>query len=231
MARLTIAVLSWGYHETLINTLTSYQEFGLDKLSEDKVIFFQEYSKKDREIAKEFGYDAFGSPENIGIAEAYKLLAAYASGEFFLFLENDWKLIESAERAILGGQELLASGVDIIRYRHRKNPGNPLWTRQFQGREYDRPTHLLDCVHWEDSPEKFKEISPVFNQSDKWYITSSKNANWTNNPHMAKSEFIYENVMPHLDGGDLERDIQSWWEQQNFLVAQGTGLFTHERTN
>jgi len=228
---MTIAILSWGYHETLINSLESYKKFGLDKLDEDKVIFFQEYSPGDADIAAEYGYDAFGSPENIGIAEAYKLLAAYASGEFFLFLENDWLLLEDATYAILDGEALLEIGAaDLVRYRHRYEPGNPLWTKQFQGREYDRPTHLLDCVHWEEHPEKFTEIAEL-NSYTKWYRTTAKNANWTNNPHMARTEFIRSSIVPHLGGDNIERDLQSWWQKQDFKVIQGKGLFKHERTN
>lgn len=228
---MTLAVLSWGYHETLINSLESYRKFGLDKLFDEKVIFFQEYSKRDKEIATEYGYEAFGSPENIGIAEAYKLLAAYASGEFFLFLENDWLLLEEAEPAILEGQFLLDGAVDLVRYRHRDNPGNPLWTRQFQGREYERPTHLLDAIHWEPNMEKFPEIYKTTVGEHDWYICSSKNANWTNNPHMARLEFIRNEVVPNLGDDNIERDLQSWWEQQEFSIAQGGGLFKHERTN
>lgn len=224
-------MLSWGYHETLINTLNSYQELGLLSLVDERVIFFQEYSNTDKAIAQEYGFESFGSPDNIGIAEGYNLLAAYASGELFLFLENDWKLIEPAESAILDGKILLQSGVDIIRYRHRDNPGNPLWTRQFEGKEYERPTHLLDAIHWEPNMLKFKEVSKAMPWQNDWYMTTSRNANWTNNPHMARTEFILENVIPHIGVGDLEKDIQSWWENQRFLVAQGKGLFTHERTN
>lgn len=232
MAPITLAMLSWGYHETLTNTLNSYQELGLLSLVDERVIFFQEFSDRDKEIADEYGFDSFGSPDNIGIAEGYNLLAAYASGEFFLFLENDWKLLEDPKDAILEGGKLLESGVDLIRYRHRDNPGNPLWTRQFEGREYDRPTHLLDAIHWKKNMLEFKEMSRAFTfPTNEWYVTSSRNANWTNNPHMARTSFIRENVIPHIGLGDLEQDIQSWWENQIFLVAQGKGLFTHERTN
>jgi len=229
---MTIAILSWGYHETLINTLNSYKEFGLDKLDNDRVIFFQEYSSQDRQIAHDYGYESFGSPENIGIAEAYKLLAAYATGEFFLFLENDWKLLEPAATAIIDGWNILLLGIaDLVRYRHRDEPGAPLWTRQFQGREYERPTHLLDAIHWEPNLDKFDEIEKINLGDRDWFITTSKNANWTNNPHMARTGFIQEYIAPRMGSGDGERDIQQWWEQQSLNIAQGKGLFKHERTN
>lgn len=228
---MSIAMLSWGYHETLIRTLDSYREFGLDELFEEKVIFFQEYSKRDKEIAKEYGYDSFGSPENIGIAEAYKLLAAAISGDYFLFLENDWKLLEDPASAILDGFGLLQLGMaDIVRYRHRWFPGNPLWTRQFEGHEYDKASHLLDAIHWSDM-EHFPEVYPLRINDNLWYQTTAKNANWTNNPHMAHIDFIRDNIVPRLGDRDIEKDIQSWWHTQDFKVAQGQGLFTHERGN
>jgi len=229
---MTIAILSWGYHDTLINTLDSYYYKGLLDLDDEKVIFFQEYSAKDRRIAHEFGFESFGSPENIGIAEAYKLLAAYASGEFFLFLENDWKLLEYPDDAILDGQAMLSLGIaDLVRYRHAERPGAPLWTRQFEGREYDRPTHLLDAIHWEKNLDKFEEIKSIKLTGREWFTTTARNANWTNNPHMVKTSFAQDVIAPRMGSGDGERDIQSWWEQQDYKVAQGKGLFTHERTN
>lgn len=229
---MTIAILSWGYHETLINTLNSYRDYGLDKLDDDKVIFFQEYTSTDRQIARDYGYESFGSPENIGIAEAYKLLAAYATGEFFLFLENDWKLLEPASTAIIDGWNILRLRLaDIVRYRHSLDPGAPLWTSQFEGREYDRPTHLLDAIHWERNLGKFPEISNIALNDRDWFITTAKNANWTNNPHMGRTEFIQDIIVPQVSDGDIERDMQSWWEQQEYRVAQGRGLFRHERTN
>lgn len=228
---MTIGILSWRYHETLIRTLESYEKFGLTALDQDRLIFFQEITRTDMDIARKYGWRYVGNLDNIGIAAGYRALAERA-GELFLFLENDWKLLEPASAAIVDGRFLLGTGMaDIIRYRHRDNPGAPLWTRQFQGREHERPSHLLDSVHWTDPSLFDYGITKEWLYKRPWFIAPSKYANWTNNPHMAYTSFIVDNVLPHMGDGDIERDLQSWWEQQDFKVAQGTGLFTHERTN
>lgn len=229
---MTIAILSWGSPLTLTQSLQSYADFGLDQLDDERIIYFQEISEQDIDIAHKFGYKWIGSIDNVGIAEGYRRLLEEATGEFFLFLENDWKLIEDPAPQILEAQKYLhLHRVDLFRFRHRTNPGAPLWTRQFEGHEMEHPTHLLDSIHWTD-PSNFWPIMlidkfiPTINE---WYFTTAQYANWTNNPHMAYTKFLRDNVAPRLGNGDLERDIQSWWEQQEFTVVQGNGLFTHDR--
>lgn len=223
---MTIAVLSWGATETLSNTLESYKKFGLDQLDDDRVIFFQEYNQEDKAIAKNFGWNSIGSPENIGIAEAYKLLVAYASGDLFLFLENDWELIEEPKQEIYDAAEMLRNHIlDVARFRSRDKPGEPLWSRQYKDNEYSRPEYLLDCVYWEKSPLKFPEItSPMY----PWYMTKARFANWTNNPTMFRTEWLRENIVDRMVG-DIEVSLQPWWKDQDYMVGQSWGLFTHNR--
>jgi hypothetical protein len=245
---MTIGMLSWGAENTLKQTLESYYYYSLGK-DEEKLIYLQEANSYQVALVRSFGWHPIESPFNTGIAMGYNRLVQAASEPFFLFLENDWKLIDYPEPHISHGRGFLRSDdADIVRYRHRKNPGNPLWTRQFQGREYDKPTHLLDAIHWEPYPEKFPEIKrreirfqrvlpmnlfddrpPVENLYYNWYFTSSKYANWTNNPHMARTSFLREEILPRFGRRDGEVDIQSWWEKQQFIVAQSDGLFTHDR--
>jgi hypothetical protein len=232
---MTLAMLSWGAHRTLRNTLESYRRYGLDATDSDKIIFFQEMSMADVDIAMEFGWDAIGDDENIGIAAAYRALVDEARGDLFMFLENDWELVESDPTPHLkAAQHLLYSGVvDCVRLRSRSNPGHPLWTLQFQGKEWERPTHLLDAVHWTDDPTtlglKKINFSMLNGGEQTFYHTTAKQANWTNNPTIMGTEFIRKFILPVQAGGDLERDIQGWWEQQDFIVAQGEGLFSHNR--
>ena len=226
---MTLAILSWGAHQTLINTLESYRKYGLDILDNDKVIFFQEYSKRDREIAQEYGYDSFGSSDNIGIAEAYKLLVNYASGDLLLFLENDWELIEEPGEQISKASMMLRNcTLDVAKFRHRKNPGAPLWSSRFNGQELsslDAQHYLLDSVYWRENPEIF---SPLIEKVDDWYFATSQNANWTNNPTMFRVSFLKEIILPIISG-DIEVSIQDWWQKTSFNVGHGDGLFTHNR--
>lgn len=224
---LTIGILSWGQHETLINTLRSYRNWGLlFRPDVEYLIFFQEISEKDKEIADLYGFECFGVSKNIGIAGGYRKLVEATTSEFFLFLENDWELLRHPWSQLLSAQTALATReFDVVRFRHRTRPGNPLWTRQFEGNEMSRPEHLLDCVHWVDEPTQFDQI---FYSRPFWY-TTSRYANWTNNPTMFRTRFLEKYILPRMGNRDVELDIQRWWQEQDFWVAQGEGLFTHNR--
>lgn len=225
---LTIGILSWKAHRTLRNTLESYKIFGLDKLASQRIIYFQEISLVDSMIAQKYGYDYIGSDDNVGIAEAYKRLVENATGHFFLFLENDWVLLEPAKNEIEIGIKILDQHLaDVIRYRSRKFPGHPLWTLQFKGREWERPTHILDAVHWTETPENLEGIEKGHFD---YYYASSANANWTNNPTLFRMDWLKRVIIPHLGTRDIEIDLQEKWETMyDIIVAQGNGLFTHRR--
>jgi len=236
---LTIAMLSWGAEKTLQHTLESYAYH--DLRAEQKIILLQEGTPMQESMARYYGFTPHSYPINIGIANGYRALLDLAEHEHFLFLENDWELLENPIGQINMGLYLLKVGdVDLIRLRSRKTPGWPLWTKQFEGQEHLRKTHLLDAIHWTELT-RFPEITRVqveaHVQEDErwrvksfwWYIASSKYANWTNNPHMARTDFLLREVAPRFGTKDGEVDIQSWWEQQDFKVAQSEGLFTHNR--
>ena len=222
---MTIGILSWGAHKTLRNTLESYERLGLTALDQERVILFQEMTALDSIIAEDYGYKAIGQATNIGIAQGYKRLVEVATGDLFLFLENDWTLIENPEKQIHdAGQLLRGYVIDVARFRHRKYPGEPLYTRQFAGHEEEHPTHMLDSIHWTD-PDKFYGVAKLHD----WYVTNAHFANWTNNPTMFRTEWLKTHILPRIGDRDAEVDLQPWWEQQRFLVAQSDGLFTHNR--
>ena len=229
---ITLGILSWGDNKTLINTLDRLTKVDLWPYIESAYIFFQEMTENDRAIAKHFGLRYMGTSRNIGISEGYSILVNSATEDKFLFLESDWAAIRPASFVIPSAENLLDEhGVDLVKLRHRQTPGNPLWTLQFKDNEYQRPTHLLDCVHWHDTPDVFPEI----NKFRDWYLTTSKNGNWTLNPTLARTEFLRKTILPRIaQSGEIrargtERDLQPWWETQNFIVAQGEGIFTHHR--
>ena len=224
---MTLAVLSWAAHRTLINTLESYKMFGID--DPEKIIWFQEITETDKKIAAEYGFKVYGSDQNIGIARAYQNLVDKAHGDTFLFLENDWVALESGDRLKYGLELLYSGSVDVVRFRHRRFPGAPLWTLQYQGTELERPEFLLDAIHWTKEPDiAFPDHIGKFDNG--FYSTTSHYANWTNNPTMFKTEFLIDEILPRIGRRDIEVDIQKWWKEQPFVVAQdNVGIFTHKR--
>ena len=54
-----------------------------------------------------------------------------------MVLEHDWKLIEDRDVTldrVKSGIELLDNGYSCVRYRHRKEPGNPHFSFRYQGK-------------------------------------------------------------------------------------------------
>ena len=232
----SVGILSWKSGQTLVNTLQTYfqQEF-LHQIN-DVCILFQEVSEQDKQIAEHFGIPYIGMKDNIGIGQAFIELTKQSKTDNVLVLEHDWKLIENKETCIerlKSGIELLDNGFSAVRYRHRKDPGFPHFSFQYQGREldyYDKEIectspHLLDSVHWCDPSEQFpKHIQ----KEGEYFTTTSRWGNWTNNPTLYKKDFYLETVKPFAGGGiALEGNISKWWAQQSYKVAHGEGLFKH----
>lgn len=236
MNKFSICILSWNSGKTLLNTLNSYRKNGLLHLSDDITVLFQEVSAKDLEIAKKFGLKTIGLKENIGIGKAISKLIENAKYENILFLEHDWELIENEKtltERLNSGLELLENGFDVVRYRSRKNPGFPVHSLRHKGNElnyYDdwhkvTSPHLLESLYWLDPAESFPD---KIQKNGEYFITTSRWANWTNNPFLLKKEFFFKNIYDiAMTSEHFERDIAEWWVKQDFKIAQGDGLFTH----
>ncbi len=233
---ISIGILSWHSGQVLVDTLTTYHNNGLFDIVNDVTILFQEATMQDVEIARHFGLDFIALQNNIGIGKGFIRLTENAQSDNVMVLEHDWNLIENKQTTydrLQSGLELLGGSVDVVRYRHRKNPGNPHFSFKYIGKEltyYDdeigcQSPHLLDSVHWCDPKESFPEYVGQFGD---YFLTNSRYGNWTNNPCLYKKQFYLDIVRPFAgEGIALEGNISKWWAQQNYGVAHGEGLFTH----
>lgn len=233
----SIGILAWNSGQVLVDTLTTYHANGLFDMVNDVTILFQEFNEQDYQIAKHFGLDVIGLQNNIGIGKAFIKLTENAKTDNILVLEHDWNLIENKEttydRLLTGIQMLDVNGYDVIRYRHRAQPGNPHFSFRHKGVEltyYDdeigaTSPHLLDSLHWLDPSVEF---SDKIQKYDDYFVTTSRWGNWTNNPCLYKKE-LYLNVVNQFagDGIALEGNIGKWWVNQNYKIAHGEGLFKH----
>lgn len=251
----TIGILTWNAPNTLRNSLGSYQSVGLLDHVKETIVFLQGNNQKERRIANKFGCKILDSKENIGIHGAIEALLHATKTEYFLFLENDWVCVASSQDVRNTLREAITilhdNTAHCVRLRHKYKYGEPLHSRHFAGREMDRPTHLLNCVHWLEHPEQaFPGILKSIRIGKGAYIlTDSRYANYTNNPCVYRTTFFKDvlskcavaqqvdddslrayamtkHVSPHLVA--LESTMQPWWEKQNFFIAQGTGLFCHD---
>ena len=233
---ISIGILSWHSGQVLVDTLTTYYENGLFDMVNDVTILFQEVTPQDMEIARHFGLDFIGLQKNIGIGQAFIRLTENAQTDYVLVLEHDWNLIEDKEttyNTLKRSVSAIEMGMDVVRLRHRANPGNPHFSFRHKGKEltyYDdeigcTSPHLLDSLHWLDPsvefPDKIQKLGQHFTTTSRW-------GNWTNNPTMYKKDFYLETVRQFAgEGIALEGNISKWWAQQEFGVAHGDGLFKH----
>jgi hypothetical protein len=233
---ISVGLISWNSGEVLDKTLSSYQEMGLFDIVDDFTILFQEFSNNDYELVKKYKLNFIGLNNNIGIGRAFLRLTENAINDNVLLLEHDWNLIENLDvthKRLSDGLSFLDKGFSCVRYRHRKKFGYPNFSLQYIGREttyYDKKMecnspHLLDSLHWLNPDEHFND---KIQKDGEYFITTSRWANWTNNPCLYKKDFYLKIVEPFVGKGiELEYNIGKWWSRQEYKVAQGEGLFKH----
>ena len=233
---ISIGILSWHSGQVLVDTLVTYHNNGLFDMVDDVTILFQEFCYQDYEIAQHFGLNVIGMNSNIGIGQAFIRLTENAKSDYVLVLEHDWNLIEDREttyNTLKRSYQAIEMGMDVVRLRHRKNPGNPHFSFRHRGQEltyYDdeigaQSPHLLDSLHW---CEPDIEFPGYINKSEDMFWTTSRYGNWTNNPCLYKKQFYLDTVKQFAgDGIALEGNIGKWWVQQEFKVGHNEGLFMH----
>lgn len=236
MLPISVGILSWNSHEVLEETLETYHTNGFFNLVSDITILFQEVTTEDKALAKKYGIRFIGLENNIGIGKAMQILAEQSKEEYFLFLENDWQIVEdnsTIKRRLLSAMDILEDGFKGVRLRSRRNYGHPLFSEVYKGNElnhYDENTDLIspslfDCIHWINEPDI---AFPDQISTHKYhYTTTSRWSNWTNNPCLFKTEFLLDVIGPFVSDILLEPSMSRWWANQNYNIAWGEGLFKH----
>ncbi len=252
--KISIGILSWGRLDILRQTFNSYKERGLLNITDDITIFFQEISEADIAFAKEFAVKYLGSDENIGIHKAYKKLVANAKYDHFLFLENDWYLLEESdilEKRLKSAMTILSENdAQVVRLRHRKNPGWPCGIL-FRNRKHPERTPISELAFVPSITENpcaiFKEISHKKIEDEDYYFIGAKNTYWTNNPCIFLTKFVKELLDLDLPIPEemknkynkryktsqvnvfyLETILATYWhEKTSNVTCLSPGLFTH----
>ncbi len=233
---ISIGILAWNSGQVLVHTLTTYHNNGLFDMVSDVTILFQEVNQQDIQIATHFGLDFIGLQKNIGIGKAFIRLTENAQSDYVLVLEHDWNLIEDREttyNTLKRSYQAIEMGLDVVRLRHRRNPGNPHFSFRHRGKEltyYDdeigcTSPHLLDSLHWCEPDVEFGDF---IKKSEDMFWTTSRYGNWRNNPCLDKKQFYLDTVKPFAgEGIALEGNISKWWAQQEYKVGHNEGLFMH----
>lgn len=241
MMPVSLLILSWQSHKTLLATLESYRQNGLLELCDDKLIYFQQISSKDIRIAKQYGLQYYGSGHNIGIGAAYRWLAERARHPYILYLQNDFRLIHDLRRdntELEHGIELLAHhNIDVVLYRSRRHPGEPNWAADnVPGNEERWQSHLFNALYWMEHPEQvYPDKIQRCAANPRFLQTTARYMNYTDNPSLYRRDWLLATLADRFTANDPhqitwpERVIQPWWETQDFRIAQAEGLFEHIR--
>ena len=208
MNNISIGYLSWKRHSILNQTLLSHKNNGLFDLikQENRYIFFQELSEEDKKIAYNYKCNYFGDKKNIGILNAFIKLVEKCETEFFIFSENDWFLVENKEttnKILEDCIELLKNNkCDIIKLRHRKKHGMPLYSKPTNIDEWLKQNingfpYKLESLSWIEKPNKsYNNLFTEFKNNYTWYITTLQHQLWSNNIFIAKTSYLKEIVLP-----------------------------------
>ena len=211
MDQITVGYLSWKRHAVLKQTLQSHKDNGLYDIikPENRIIFFQEITEVDRQIADEYNIQCLGDDNNVGILNAFIKLVEKCKTKYFIFCENDWLLIEGRVEA----QNVFSDCINIlnnnkntiIKLRHIENPGKPLYSRPSNIKEwlkgdYNSFPYKLESLSWLDNPnEYYREgtLQEIY-YNYKWYSTNLYHQKWSNNVFICDAEYVRNIILPLL---------------------------------
>ncbi len=231
---LTLAMLSWRQPRTLKHSLESYQRQGLLDMAKEKLIFFNECTGEDRRIAEKYGFTVLQAKRNIGIAKPFQELIKAASGRYFLFLENDFMLVEdeaTCEQELQAAMAAVETDIACVRLRHQHHYGDPnYWLlKVWEGRKSAEQANLNATYLFNEPDREYDEIERVEHLNRTFFVADSGIANFTNNPCLYRTEFLREHFLQRefTEFDNLETNIEPWWQQAGLRIAQGRGLFKH----
>jgi hypothetical protein len=230
---ITLSYLSYRSYMTLENTLRSHKEL-LEAVAE-KQIYFQEICECDLEFSTEYNLEFFGTTSNTGIRGGLLELLDNCRTKYFLFLENDFVLIEpldTVKKVLNDCIDLIENhNIKVVRLRHESYPGEPLYSRNI---DYVHMGGLkLEAVYRDnDISLIYPDVVHRLELNYPYFYTSSNNAQWSNNVFICETSWL-KTVIAEISKGDidfmLEPTLIEHSLRNNYLVAHGKGLFTHSR--
>jgi hypothetical protein len=205
-----------------------------------------------------------GAPMQVNIAPAFARLVETCTTEMFMFLEEDFVINQTlvskadvketlmeATHLLMPPSSVLGSKthtqqqvhVNVVRLRSKTLPGVPNCANHWRGREKDMLSvrssdianhKVLEAAQWLQHSTDVFSSDVVWKCQNKWLCAWSTHAGWTNNPFMAKTEWLLNAIVP-IARVDWTRRIESavnlsppLWDEECYVIASGEGLFTHK---
>lgn len=246
---ITIGILSWKSPKTLENTLNSYKKNRLFDIVKPLMYIQQRTPHHDR-VVKGYGIeDVLGGPKNTGIVNALIELLEHTTTKYFIFAECDFELVHTfatTKKILKEAIQLIETeDVQIVRLRDKKNPGSPLYSRQFAPvSDEELPNYSFDTSFpykievvmfpGDIRPDKaFPGLFEAIEYETTWFKTSWEHAPWSNNIFIANTQFLKDKLLPLLKKNRrvstkaMETFITD--KLKAYSVAAGDGLFSHNR--
>lgn len=222
--KMSVIVLFHGEYESMRFASKSWIRNGLIALADELVIFLNGMQKNTplleripelRPIQELGKLRIIPNPENMPLGLAIVKMVELARYEYVFLLEKDWELIEPVETMfsrIVDSKVMLKEKVaDVIRHRHRINPGVPLHALiMHQGREESilRIQKNLLCYthHWQNDPTTSYPAQGIMWRCGKGtnekvdldeshvFCATSEYCQWTNNPVIFYRKWFLDNV-------------------------------------
>ena len=206
MDQITIGYLSWKRHTVLKQTLQSHKDNGLYDLikPENRIIFFQEITEVDKQIASEYDIQYLGDNKNIGILNAFVELVKKCKTKYFIFCENDFLLMQDGYDIY----KTLSDAISImetnklaqVKLSNSKNPGflyikgNNDWLKHDQsGFPYK-----AESLSWVPNPKDFYQHIKTLNFNYEWFEFSSQDQRWSNHIYACNMSYMQEVIVPLL---------------------------------
>ena len=232
---LGLGILSWHGYDTLRASLETYPQTGFLDLFSERVIYFPEITDQGRDLANQFGFQAKGQPDNLGILNGFKGLAESMTAEHVLLLENDCPLVESvseAKRQIDKAQQLISCDrAEIVRMRSRRDPGEAFDTAEKYRKIYPsnhamraekiraaitrtlRPGKakklIGTAVYVESAPaEKFPDY--IVEAGDKFYLAPPSVVTWTNQSILLPRDFFLQIIIARAEAVSTKRRVNGF---------------------
>ena len=250
--KISIGILSYNAPITLENTLSNYVSSGFISICTNReydifaVLQMSPLQNEEELVCTKYGIRFISLPDNGMMGSGFKAIYDNSLNDYILYLENDFLIdssINIAEFIDSAMYFIIHMNVHVIRCRSRNNPGKPTFSDELKklNRKHSAWTILLaDCAHFIKNPDiefpnKIKLInnpiiSEEYKNEHKWYLTSARYCNYTNNPCLTSKSFFKENILPYCrHGSNIEGELIDIWARKDYTCIFGPGLFTHYR--
>lgn len=230
--KLGLGILCWKSPKSLTIALEALCEKIDIARFEDAVIFFQEISEADRQIAKNYGFRAEGNDCNVGILGGMKATASAVRSDVVLYLECDLLVTRNAQTIIDSldcAQNAIASGqVSMMRMRNRFNPGQGYCSKKFlrywfgaelkdsfvrKIRRFLRPKKAKRLIgtslYIHKRPER---IFPRYIEycEGGFFKMDSSVINWTNMAIMFNKQWFLDTLIPYAESNLSSRTVNGY---------------------